>query len=533
MRRALPVICLVALVSLPVWALNAGLGAPPPVLDRTTPHSAVVGFLEASHKGDYARAAHFLDLDFIPRADQVERGAQLARRLKFVLDRKLLVDLSSLSKVAEGDPADARFDQLGIIPLEDGTAQTIRLSRVVGDGGQLVWVFSEPTVKSIDKLFDAYGPLLAETLPPVFFEHPVLGLELWQWLGLVLTVGGGWVLALLLERLTLAFLLRLARWTKVTWDDALVAAAKGPGRLPYYAGALALGNSFLMLPRPVQTLLDRASYSLVIVAVAWFVLRFLRVTATYVQEAVSSETRDAGRARGLRTQLAVLRHVFEAATYVVAAALLLMQFEVVRSVGVSLLASAGIAGLVIGLAAQKSISSLLAGIQLSITQPVRIGDSVVVEGESGTVEEITLTYVVIQVWDNRRLVVPITQFLDKPFQNWSKGGTQMLGTVMLQVDFTTDIEALRAELRRILENEGKALWDGGTASVSVVEVLERTMQVRVLVSAATANLWDLRCVVREQLVNFLRARPEWLPTTRTEARPQLPPTSGNGEPARA
>ncbi len=541
MHRALPGLCLAVLVSLPAWALNAGLGAPPPTLDRQTPHATVQGFIESSHRGDYARAAHYLDLDFIPRTEQVERGAQLARRLKFVLDRKLPVDLSALNKTPEGDAADARFDQLGAIALEDGTVQPIRVQRVVGEGGQLVWVFSESTVKAVDALFDLYGPMMAETLPSVFFTKTMLGLELWQWLGLVAVLGGGLVVAVVLERLALAFTLKLARWTKVTWDDALVRAGRGPLWLPFYAAIIAVGTALLQLSRPAQTFFNRASYSLVIISVAWFVLRFLRVTATYVQERVSSEqTPDAARARGVRTQLAVLRHVFEAATYVIAAALLLMQFEVVRNVGVSLLASAGIAGLVLGLAAQKSISTLLAGIQLSITQPIRIGDQVVVENEFGTVEEITLTYVVVQIWDQRRLIVPITQFLDKPFQNWTKGGnTELLGAVLLQVDFTTDIEALRAELRRILENEGKALWDGREASVVVLETMDRTMQVRVLVSAATSGAtFDLRCLVRERMVHFLRARPEWLPFTRTEARPsgvppQPAPPADPNQPARA
>jgi small-conductance mechanosensitive channel len=199
---------------------------------------------------------------------------------------------------------------------------------------------------------------------------------------------------------------------------------------------------------------------------------------------------------------------------------------------VSLLASAGIAGLVIGLAAQKSISSLLAGIQLSITQPIRIGDQVVVENEFGTVEEITLTYVVVKVWDERRLVVPISQFLDKTFQNWSKGGQTMLGPVKLLVDFSADLDALRAELRRILEHEGQALWDGKVASVVVEEVLDRTLQVRVLLSATPDHLFDLRCLVREKMMAYLRARPEWLPITRTEARPAAVQQAQAGEQVR-
>ena len=160
-------------------------------------------------------------------------------------------------------------------------------------------------------------------------------------------------------------------------------------------------------------------------------------------------------ARAVRTQLAVLRRVLVVVVWILATAALLMQFTVVRTVGVSLLASAGVAGVVLGLAAQKSIGALLAGIQLSITQPIRIGDSVLVEGEFGTVEEISLTYVVVRTWDLRRLLIPVTQFLEKPFQNWSKGGVEMLGPVVLQVDWTTDIDAVRKELARVLAAEGE------------------------------------------------------------------------------
>jgi small-conductance mechanosensitive channel len=175
-----------------------------------------------------------------------------------------------------------------------------------------------------------------------------------------------------------------------------------------------------------------------------------------------------------------------------------------------------VAGVVLGLAAQRSIGALLAGIQLSITQPIRIGDQLVVEGESGTVEEISLTYVVVRTWDLRRLIIPVTQFLEKPFQNWSKGGVEMLGTVLLQVDWATDIEALRKELARVLAAEGKDLWDGKTARVHVVDSTEQTMQVRVLLGGYTDSLFELRSLVRERLIAFLHRTPEWLPRQRME-----------------
>ncbi|NOJ79861.1 mechanosensitive ion channel family protein [Myxococcus xanthus] len=509
--------------SLPAAALNAGLNPPPPSVDRKTPQATVQGFLAAAHRGDYALAAHYLDLDYIPRAQQAERGFQLARALKFVLDRKLPVDVSSLSKEQEGDPADARYDQLGTIPLQ-GNNVPVRVQRVSSTEGDLVWVFSESTVRQVDPLFAEYGPRLVGLLPAFFFSDTVLGLEPWQWLGLLVTVLGSLGLAVLLERLVLAFARRVARWTRFTWEENVVSSGKGPLKLLTFSALLVVGTLLLRLPRPAQGVFIRIGYSLSVVALAWAALRILHVSVAFVQSRVSSEMKDAARARSVSTQLVVLRAIFEVATYVIAAALLLIQFEVVRNVGVSLLASAGIAGLVLGLAAQKSIGTLLAGIQLSITQPISIGDTLITEGEWGTVEKITLTYVVLRTWDQRRLVIPIVQFLDKPFQNWSKGNPEMLGAVILQVDFQTDIDALRAELRRILENEGKSMWDGRVATVVVLDVLDRTLTVRALVSVSDfSKLFDLRALVREKLVAFLRTHPLWLPVTRTEARPFPPP----------
>ncbi|NBD14153.1 MULTISPECIES: mechanosensitive ion channel family protein [Corallococcus] len=523
--RALAALLLLGFLlgGLPAAALNPGLGQVPQDLDRSSPRATTQGFLDAVHRGDYPRAAFYLYLDYLPASEQAAQGAQLARKLKFVLDRELAVEVSALPKVPEGEPPGARFSSLGAIPLK-GESVPIRLQRVTVDGAP-TWVFAEATVKMVDPLFDEYGPLLTETLPAFFFDRTVLGLELWQWLGLAVTLLGAWIFSYLLEKLLLSAAMRVARWTKITWDDQLVGAGRGPLRLPFFSLFLALGTSFLLLPPKLRLLSDRVSYSLVIVAVSWFILRFLRVSEAFVQSRVTTEGGNQPRARSLRTQLAVLRAVFEVATYVIAAALLLMQFEVVRNVGVSLLASAGIAGLVIGLAAQKSISTLLAGIQLSITQPVSIGDQVLVENEFGVVEEITLTYVVLRIWDQRRMVIPITQFLDKPFQNWSKGSPEMMGTVILQVDYMADIDALRAELDRILANEGKHLWDGRVKTLVVFDVMDKTLTVRALVSAANSSqLGDLRFLVRERLVLFLRGRPQWLPMVRSESRAaQLPP----------
>jgi small-conductance mechanosensitive channel len=520
-------------------ALNDGLGTPPAEVDRSSPLATVQGFQTTSHKGNYALAAHYLDLDGIPKEDQPKEGPRLARRLRYVLDRKLFLDLGAISKDAEGDPARPGYDTLGTIALEKQNVP-IRVSRF-RVSGEPVWVFSPFTVKSIDQLYEAYGPPLAEVLPEFLFSHSVDGLELWQWLGLILSLAAAIVLGWLLEKVLLTLLGRLAALTRITWDDKLVQSARGPLRLPLWALVASLATPPLLLPPNWAHGISVLSRSLLVVSAAWFALRFLDLISGVLLSRVA-RAGDApdhiANARSVRTQLALLRQVMVVVVWILAAAALLMQFTVVRTVGVSLLASAGVAGVVIGLAAQKSIGALLAGIQLSVTQPIRIGDAVVVEGESGTVEEISLTYVVVRIWDMRRLIIPTTQFLEKPFQNWSKGGSEMLGAVLLQLDWTTDLEAVRKELDRVLQTEGKGLWDGKLAKVQVVETTERTMQVRVLVGGYADSVFDLRCLVRERLLAFARNTPAWLPHERvipTSPTPEDPraPVDGRGAPAEA
>ena len=217
----------------------------------------------------------------------------------------------------------------------------------------------------------------------------------------------------------------------------------------------------------------------------------------------------------------------------------LMSFDSVRQYGVSLFASAGAASLVVGLAARPLLTNLIAGLQIAITQPIRLEDAVIVEGEWGWVEEITSTYVVIRLWDWRRLVVPLAYFLDKPFQNWTRESGSLIGSVFLYVDHTVPVEAVRHELTVIAE--ASALWDRRVVNLQVSDVRETVIELRALVSARNApQTWDLRCEVREKLVAFLqRNYPHALPQRRLsfdgaaqEAKEPAPPFASPPAPAR-
>ncbi|MBU1230401.1 MAG: mechanosensitive ion channel family protein [Proteobacteria bacterium] len=212
----------------------------------------------------------------------------------------------------------------------------------------------------------------------------------------------------------------------------------------------------------------------------------------------------------------MFRRVFSVVVAVVALAATLMVFDATRSMGASVLASAGIAGAVAGLSAQRFLSTIFAGMQIAITQPIRLDDVVVVEGEWGRVEELTLTYVVLRIWDQRRLVVPVTHFLDKPIQNWTRSSAEILGSVFLSVDYRAPVAALRAELERICREEAGELWDGRVCGLQVTDAGPAVLTLRALVSSRdSSSNWDLRCLVREQMVCYVQnAHPGALPLAR-------------------
>jgi len=220
------------------------------------------------------------------------------------------------------------------------------------------------------------------------------------------------------------------------------------------------------------------------------------------------------KARKIQTQIVVIERILIVVVVLFAFSVSLLSFPKIKQIGLSLLASAGIAGIIIGFAAQRSIALFLAGFQIAFTQPIRLDDVVIVEGEWGWIEEITLTYVVVRIWDKRRLIVPITYFIDRPFQNWTRTTSEILGTVFVYVDYGFPVDRMREELTRILQQSKE--WDGKVNVLQITDAKELTMEVRALVSAEDSpKAWDLRVKVREELIKFVQEKyPQYLPRTR-------------------
>jgi small-conductance mechanosensitive channel len=253
---------------------------------------------------------------------------------------------------------------------------------------------------------------------------------------------------------------------------------------------------------------------LLIAAFSFLIIRGVNAVQAALLSRHRMDVPDNLSARKVYTQVSVIRKIIVAVVVIIATGSILMLFDPVRQFGTSILASAGIAGVVIGFAAQKTLGNVLAGIQIALTQPLLIDDIVVVESEFGQIEEITLTYVTVRTWDLRRLVLPITYFIEKPFQNWSRVSTELLGTVILYLDYQVPLGELRKELKRLVENNPK--WDRRVCGLQVTDTKQSTIEVRALVSGTDpGKTFDLRCEVREGLIEFLRRDyPESLPRVR-------------------
>ncbi len=267
---------------------------------------------------------------------------------------------------------------------------------------------------------------------------------------------------------------------------------------------------------------------LLILFIGWTLMRVLSVVQDVIYHQYSLDAEDNLSARKVRTQTQFIKRLASIVVFILTLSAVLISFENVRRFGTGLLTSAGVTGIIIGFAAQRSIANLIAGFQIAFTQPIRIDDVVIVENEWGRVEEITLTYVVVRIWDKRRMVLPITYFIEKPFQNWTRASADIIGTVFFHTDYTMPIEPLRQHLTELLQKS--KLWDGVVNVLQVVEATDRTVQLRALVSARNSgDAWDLRCYIRENMIQFVQQHyPASLPYTRAYLLPEAGVNRENG-----
>jgi small-conductance mechanosensitive channel len=355
-----------------------------------------------------------------------------------------------------------------------------------------------------------------------YISHIPRGLE-----ALAILVGAailGLLIRLFLRRVLMAINTRHER----ILAESAITHYKKAGRFFFPLLMISLLMPLVSLPPAGKEALRRLVEISLLISFSWMLIQTVNVVEDYIKAQFVISKSDNIRERKILTQMQFVRRVVVLIIGFFTVALVLMSFATVRKIGTGLLTSAGIASVIIGFAAQRSIANLLAGLQLAFSQPIRIDDVLIVEGEYGRVEEITFTYVVLGLWDQRRLIVPLNYFIEKPFQNWTRSTSQILGTVFIYADYSLPVEAVREELKRL--TEAHPLWDKRVCVLHVTDSKERTVELRALVSAAdSGSAFDLRADLREGLVRFIQQNyPDSLPKTRSVVEPDTRmPAPGN------
>lgn len=364
---------------------------------------------------------------------------------------------------------------------------------------------------------------VAQAMPAFPIDVPGLSPPLAEAVGVAATLAAALVLALAAHRIAMAALQRLTARTRGRGDDIVLARTAGPMRWILAALALSVAQRGLPLEPWARALWQQAAGFVLPGLIGWLAIALIRALndVTAIRHDIS--VADNLRARRRRTRIAILTRIAIFAVVFLTACMMLLSIPAVRSVGVTLIASAGLAGLAVGAAAQPALKNLIAGIQLAFTEPIRIDDVVIMDGEWGRIEEIRLTYVVIRIWDDRRLVVPVAKFLEQSFQNWTRSTSELLGSVFLYLDPAADVPRIRQKAGEVIAANPR--WDRRFWNLQLTDVKEETIELRVLVTARDAALaFDLRCDVREALIAFVASdMPEALPRRR-----QMPVRESSG-----
>ncbi|MGR3758883.1 mechanosensitive ion channel family protein [Roseobacteraceae bacterium NS-SX3] len=511
-------------------SLNAGLGDPPELLDRETPMGAMESFLSLTRQGRFAEAAHLLDLGDVPEASQPERGAELAQRLSVVLDRKVVVDWDRLPDRPDGWKTGAREnEQTGrvrrSIVLDYLSTRShdvpLRLNRVKPEQGPAAWVISRQSVGNIDALFYRYGPTrLEQALPGWARQRSFLGLYVWEVIFIPLLV--------LLAGLLAIGVYRGVGWLGSLWDrriyNTIIRALRWPAVLAATTAFIGfVTREVLVVSGPVDTFISpvvQIGYvaAATLAAVLAIDAVFDRVSSENPHELAEPE--NVSR-RNIATTVSAARKFVIVTALVLAAGLVLSSASAFQPLGFSLLASAGALTIILGFAAREVLGNILSSVQIALNRSARIGDQVIYKGYFCTVERIHFTYVQLLIWNGNRFIVPVSDFVQGAFENWSIEDVKMIRPITLTLAQTADVEALREQfLRWVREDDGEATGPAEDAKVRVIDQDVFGKKVRFeLPTPDPATGWAMECKMRERLLEAARRLQE------EEGRQMLPPSS--------
>lgn len=492
---------------------NESIGLPPEKFNFRTPQATLEHFVLNCEKRDFKQAAYALNFNLMPEDISLEQAAELAQKLYFVMDQRVAIDWGSIpdrpdgqidlwtntNQAIAGQPR--RSMTFGTIDLR-GRDIVLRLQRIKYKEYGALWVISPEAVENIDALYDQYGPRQLDRDMPDWARFPVLGLPIWKLVGTLLLI----VLCYLLGRASTQLSRYAFRKSETLWITAIADKLARPagvviGVLAFY---LTL-NEFISFSGPYASWVYSILLIVVVMAISWFVIKFIDYLMVHLAQKRIGDTNpeENSHARQMMTYVSVARRIITFLVFAIAAWIILSQFKSLEKLGISLLASAGVITVIIGVAAQSTLGNIISGLQIAITKPARIGDTVIINDDWSYVEDIRFTYLVIRTWDERRLVVPLRYVTENIFENWSMTSSQQIRPIHLYADETIDVGAVRDYFDKILREDED--WnDEFDPVVQVTDVTEKGMKIRALCSGKDADTtFKLHCRMREKLVAFI------------------------------
>lgn len=493
-------------------------------LNRRTPRETVRNFVTLTETKEYQKAAEFLNLGDLPQADRAKHGAELARQLGLVIDRQLWIDWSSLSArpdaMQDQGPANhpltgkARRDiGLKMVKLNSQTYE-IRLARYKNKGREPVWLFTPQTVENIPILYEAYGPHIFEAYIPSSLKQRVGGLRLWEWIALPLLLcallGLGWLIN------------RMMRWLGYKANSPLLRQAAEKTRLPLALVAMAIAAQLFFkmgvsFSGPATNIVRPFLIIIVVSGLGMAALKIIDVILDRVTLRVIGDIDDTRsiKKRELYTSIYALRRVVVLVMVAISAIVLLIQLNLFESLGMSLLASAGVVTVLLGIAGQAVLGNIMASLQIALAKPVRIGDSVLFEGNWAYVESIFYTFIRLRTWDERRIIVPVKYFVSQPFENWSVKDARIMNTIVLFLDHSADIRQLREVFIELAKND-EGVIDYHTLAASVTQHSRAGQELSFYaMSPDPSTAWATAMRLREAMLDHVRSHhPDWWPYER-------------------
>lgn len=494
---------------------NEGVSFPPEDINLQSPQATLEYFIVQSRNKNFEQALYALNFNLMPDSMSKEDAAILAEKLYFVLSQRVAISWESLpdrpdgqidmttstNKAVAGTPR--RSILFGKASLDEKDV-VFRLQRIKYKDKSPVWLISSQTVENIEPLYKAYGPRKLDRMIPKWISFEIFSIPIWKVIGTIILL----LIAYFISKITSYFIRKLFSGTDRYWIKNIAYRLASPagaavGMLAFYL----LLNNLISFTGP----LARGLYTVLLIAligiITWLVMRVIDYIMDFFAEhkVGDLENEENSQAKRLMTYISVGRRIFIFVVVIVGGSIIFSQFPSLEKLGISLMASAGIATVVVGIAAQSTLGNIIAGVQIAITKPAKIGDAVIIEGSYGFVEDITFTYMVLKTWDLRRKVIPLKAVISESFENLSMTNTQKIGEIELFLDHRIDVSKVRSKFFELVKNS--EAWDGDENRSPLVQVCgmdSKYLKIRCLVSAKDfPTSWDLHCELREDLVKYI------------------------------